>query len=46
MWSAFAQFAKNADAERENSAGYRSRAVSDNVDQIKGIIRKYLDDNA
>ena len=32
--------------ERENSAGYRSRAVSDNVDQIKGIIRKYLDDNA
>lgn len=31
--------------ERENSAALRSRTVADNIDQIKTIIRKYLEKN-
>ena len=31
--------------DRENSTGYRSRAVSDDIGQIKNIVRRYLETN-
>ena len=31
--------------DRENSTGYRSRAVSDEIGQIKNIVRRYLETN-
>ena len=31
---------------RENGSMYRSRAIEENLDQIKNVIRKYLDNNS
>lgn len=31
---------------RENAAIHRSRAIEENLDQIKGIARKYIDNNS
>ena len=31
--------------DRENITGYRSRAVSDDIGQIKNIVRRYLETN-